>query len=69
MIRRRRSACDCHCASTEEVVTGSFRESLRNLCVLCVSAVKQVIEENHHRDAENAEVTQRRIGHRNLSDS
>ena len=33
--------------------------SLRNLCVLSVSAVNYVLKENNRRDAENAEVAQR----------
>ena len=37
-----------------------MRFSLRNLCVLCVSAVQYFLGKNNHRDAENAEVTQRR---------
>ena len=33
--------------------------SLRNLCVLGVSAVNKVLEQNHRRGAEDAEVAQR----------
>jgi len=36
--------------------------SLCNLWVLCVSVVVRFYEKNHHRDTENTEVAQRRVG-------
>jgi len=37
----------------------NIRSSLRHLCVLCVSVVKDAAN-THHRDAESTEVAQRR---------
>jgi len=36
------------------------RSSLCNLCVLCVSVVKEFIAITHHKDTEHTEVAQRR---------
>ena len=46
--------------------SSSFRSmlnlsSLRNLCVLCASAVSELYKQVHHGDAEDAEITQRKI--------
>ena len=38
-----------------------IRDSLRHLCVLCVSAVSVSKRNIHRRDAENAETAQRKL--------
>ena len=47
-------------ASTEGFQYGFIFKSLRTLCVLCVSAVNWA-EQKNRGDAENAEVTQKRV--------
>ena len=41
----------------------SLKFSLRNLCVLCASAVNFSKDKDDRRGAEDAEITQRQIGH------